>query len=357
MGVCEEYSKRAITRSSGELEDMMTVRYEARGFDPQYGINGDGFIDTTWPKLVHAAITVGRRCLRDVLKHGRYSLFEILYRAAMLRANLQRSQGEIRKSDAYHGLDPSEKAAASYFIGLTFANLMARELFDVRWLMHLDVYHKILQPRLRESGRPDLVGKDAKDRWHVIEAKGRSHGLARDVVEKAKKQTSKLGTVCGRVPSFRVASVAHFSRRSLSVRLEDPVGQEMDAINWNFTEDQFLRDYYDPFAALVNQGGRFDERELNPTVSLERVNGIGFVVEDLQDVDLEVGLARRVFEVHRSADDIRDEIHEVTNALAKTRRSHKGMDAPTAQGSSDSEFIGDDGILVRVGPSWFDSGE
>ncbi len=335
----------------------MTVRYEARGFDPQYGIIEDGFIDTTWPKLVHAAITVGRRCLRDVLKHGRYSIFEIIYRAAMLRANLQRSQGEIRKSDAYHGLDPSEKAAASYFIGLTFANLMARELFDVRWLMHLDVYHKILQPRLRESGRPDLVGKDSKDRWHVIEAKGRSHRLDGDVVAKAKEQTRSMRTVCGRVPSLRVASVAHFSRKALSVHLEDPVGQDIDAIDWHFTEDQFLRDYYDPFAALVDLGGRFDERELNRTVNLERVNGIGFLVEDLPDVDLEVGLVRRLFEAHRSTDNIRDEIHEVTNALARTRQSLKDMDAPTAQGGSDSEFVGDDGILVRVGSSWFDSGE
>ena len=290
---------RAMTESSGEPEDMMTVKYEARGFDPrQYGINGSGSIDTTWHELVYAAITVGRQGWGDVLKHGRYSFFEIIYRAAMLRANLQRSQGEIRKSDAYHGLDPSEKAAASYFIGLTLANLMARKLFDVHWLMHLDVYHKILQPRLRESGRPDLVGKDTKDQWYVIEAKGRSHGLDGDVVTKAKNQTKKLRTVCGQVPMTRVASVAHFSRKSLSVHLEDPTGQDEDAIDWDFTENQFLRDYYDPFVALFDQNNRFEARESSTTARAERVSGMDFLVEDLPGVDLAVGLVRRLYEVH-----------------------------------------------------------
>ena len=336
---------------------MMNVKYEARGFGPQYGMNGDGSINTTWPGLVHAAITVGRRRWRDVLKHGRYSLFEILYRTAMLRANLQRSQGEIRKSDAYHGLDPSEKAAASYFIGQTLASLMARKLFGVRWLMHLDVYHNTLQPHLLKSGRPDLVGSDAMKRWYVIEAKGRSHGFKRDVVAKAKEQTRKLRTVCGRAPRLRVASVAYFSRGSLSMRLEDPVGQDMDAIDWDFTENQFLRDYYDPFAALFDQSGRLDTRESSITSRSERVNGTDFLVEDLPDVDLAVGLVRRVYEVHRSADNIRDEIHEVTNAIARTSRSLRGMDTPSAHGSSDSVFIGTDGIFVQVGPSWFDSDE
>lgn len=55
---------------------MMTVKFEARGFGPEYQMNGDGHIATTWPELVHSAITVGRRGWRDVLKHGRYSVFE-----------------------------------------------------------------------------------------------------------------------------------------------------------------------------------------------------------------------------------------------------------------------------------------
>lgn len=336
----------------------MTVKYEARGFDPQSGVNGAASINATWPRLVHAAITVGRRSWRDVLTHGRYSLFEILYRTAMLRANLQRSHGGISKSDAYHGLDPSEKGAVSYFIGLTLASLMARRLFGVRWLMHLDVYHNKLHPHLRESGRPDLVGADAKKRWYVIEAKGLSHGLDGDVVAKAKEQTRKLRAVRGQAPWLRVASVAYFSRGSLSMRLEDPVGQDVDAIDWGFSENQFLRDYYDPFTALFDQSDRVDTREVGAGVKSERLLGMDFLVEDMPDVDLAVGLERRVYMAHKSADDIRDEIHRATDrVLARTNRGLKGMDDPAEYGSSDSVFIGTDGVLVQVGPSWFDSGE
>ncbi len=337
---------------------MMTVKYKARGFDPWDARNGDGFIDTTWPELLHAAITVGRRGWHDVLKHGRYSLFEMLYRAAMLRANLRRSQGRIRKSDAYHGLDPSEKAAASYFIGLTLAGLMARRLFGVRWLMHLDVYHNTLQPHLSDSGRPDLVGSEDMRQWYVIEAKGRSYGLDRNVVAKAKAQTKKVRTVCGRAPRLRVASVAYFSRGSLSMHLEDPVGQDVDAIDWDFTENQFLRDYYDPFAALFDQNDRSDARDASVAPRSERVSGTDFWIEELPDLDLVVGLEQSVYDIHRSADDVRGGLREaITRALAGDSEGFIGVDVPATHEGSDSDFIGDDGILVRVGPSWLGSDE
>lgn len=347
-----------MTRNPGQSHSAITLQYKARGFDPKYGLSGDRSITTTWNELVHAAITVGRQGWGDVWKHGRHSFFEIIYRAMMLLANLRPFQGQIRKSDAYRGLDRSEKAAVSYFLGLTFANLMARRLFRVQWMMHLDVYHNTLQPHLLDSGRPDLVGRDAKNRWYVMEAKGRSNGLAGDVVVKAKEQTMKLLSVRGKVPRLRVASIAFFSRGSLSMHLEDPVGQDIDGIDWNFTEDQFLRDYYDPFAVLVDQGDRIDESELNPTVSSETVNGIKFFVAHLRDIDLEIGLAQSVYEIHRSGDYVREGLGKaITRALARINERLISVDVLATRELSDSVFIGTDGILVRVGPSWFGSDE
>lgn len=339
---------------------MMTLKLEARGFGPEYQhMNGDMDIATTWDELLHAAITVGRRGLRDVLAHGRYSTFEMHYRAAMLLANLQQSQGQLRKSDAYRHLDPSEKAAASYFIGLTLAKLMARRLLGIDWLMHLDVYRPFLQPVLLESGRPDLVGLDARRQWHVIEAKGRSNRLDRGVVSKAKEQTLKLGTVRGREPTLRVASVAHFSRGFLSLRLEDPVGQDTDAVDWDLTENQFLRDYYDPFAALIDQKLRVGAGEFDISAQSETVNGVDFLVAELSDVDLAIGLERSIYEFHRSADDVRDAIHPALGfASTMTGEAVERIDVPpTTPGYSDSVFVGSDGILVRAGRTWFDGSE
>lgn len=272
-------------------------------------------------------------------------------------ANLQQSQSQLRKSDAYRNLDPSEKAAASYFIGLTLANLMARRLLGVDWLMHLDVYHDSLQPGLLGSGRPDLVGLDAQHQWHVIEAKGRSHGLDGSVVHKAKEQTLKLRTVRGREPILRVASVAHFSRESLSLRLEDPVGQDIDAVDWDFTENEFLRDYYDPFAALIDQNGRFGTREFNTNVQSETVNGMDFLVADLPNIDLAIGLERTIYEFHRSADDVADAIHPALRFASTIGRGTLGrIDVPTTEHrDSDTVCVGPDGILVRVGRIWFDN--
>jgi len=338
---------------------MMTVKYEARGFGPEYPINGHESMATTWPELVHAAITVGRRCWRDVFQHGRYSAFEVHYRAAMLLANLQQSQGQLRKSDAYRHLDPSEKAAVSYFIGLTLAKLMARKLLGVHWLMHLDVYHDYLRPGQLESGRPDLVGLDARREWHVIESKGRSNGLDGRVVDRAKAQTRKLGTVRGKKPILRVASVAHFSRECLSLRLQDPVGQDEDAADWTFTEEEFLRDYYDPFVALIDQHGRWGTGESKTNAQRETVYDTEYLVSDLPDVDLAIGLDRRMYELHRSANDVRDAIRPAVD-LAFTIASEvlERVDVPlTTDGHSNSVFVGPDGILVRAGRTWVDGTE
>ena len=73
----------------------------------------------SWAELCHAAITVGRKNWRDVIKHGTYSVLEILWRIAMVRANLvENSDGRLRKSTSYISLDPSEKGAVSFFFGM-----------------------------------------------------------------------------------------------------------------------------------------------------------------------------------------------------------------------------------------------
>jgi hypothetical protein len=82
----------------------------------------------------------------------------------------------IRFRGRYDGLDPSEKSAVSYFVGLTVAKLLAHRLLDVPWLMHLDVYRRDLQPVLHGGGKPDLVGQNGAGQWVAIESKGRTHG-------------------------------------------------------------------------------------------------------------------------------------------------------------------------------------
>lgn len=336
----------------------MRVSYRAQNFAPGHLKNGPGSVTTTWPELVHAAITVGRRGWRDVLRHGRYSLFEMSYRAAVLLANLQRSRGQIVKSDAYHALDPSEKAAVSYFIGLTLANLMARRMFKVRWLMHLDVYQRSLHPSLSASGRPDLVGSSRLGRWYVIEAKGRSNGVSKGLVDRAKDQTQKLRLVCGKQPSARVASVAFFSRNGhLTLRLADPATPRRDAVDWPFSENQFLRDYYDPFVSLLDQAVGL-VRPLDPSADWrsDEVEGMEVLFASLPDVDLEVGMTEKLYDVVSSGEATRDDVNNALHIGHDPLGDTPGIleELPSSQGRT---CVGSDGIVVRLGPKWFDAPE
>ena len=199
---------------------MPILKYEAHAFNNRLGINGSHQLRVTWKEIVHAAITVGRSCWRGVLKHGQYSLFEMNYRCCLIYANLKASHTDhITKTSAYMELDPSEKSAISYFLGLTFTKLMAARLFRIPWLMHIDVYKNKLSILTRGS-RPDLVGQDGPGKWSVFEAKGRTNSKTSNVVASAKAQTRGLRTICNSYPVLRVASIVHFPRQSLQVYMD-----------------------------------------------------------------------------------------------------------------------------------------
>ena len=341
---------------------MPIVNYRAHAFNNRLGVNATQQINVSWPQIVHAAITVGRRGWSDVLKNGRHSLFEMYYRASMVYANLQTSCSDrIIKTGAYKGLDPSEKSAISYFLGLTFTKLIAGRIFGIHWLMHLDVYSHLLQV-LIGGGRPDLVGQDRSGRWCVFEAKGRSNGMDRKVIAKAKAQTQGLRTICSRTPVLRVASITYFSGQSLRLHLEDPDEIDKDAVDLDIPEDQFQQDYYRPFMALIDEqrgagrGATIDQRMITVEVaSIER----RIHVVDLEDSDLEIGLEEQVHETLRSQD-IRSRIIRIMPSTPEPLKRLDTVasqwrntlpDEPMAKGEDDS-FLGPDGIFVRLRRSW-----
>ena len=65
---------------------MPIVRYQATGFPSEYPAlaGGTPFLDATWPQIVHAALTVGRRGWLDLFRYGQHSVFEMVYRASLL---------------------------------------------------------------------------------------------------------------------------------------------------------------------------------------------------------------------------------------------------------------------------------
>ncbi len=146
---------------------MPDIPYNSIAFPARLGPN---FVDPsvcncTWAEIVWAAISVGRRERVHLLRFGWPSWYEMLYRSAIIWSNLvQNSNARLRRSFAYDALDPSEKGAISYFLGLTIAKLFAERYLHVPWLSHLDVYWSTLKPLMygNTGSRPDLVGQNAR---------------------------------------------------------------------------------------------------------------------------------------------------------------------------------------------------
>ena len=243
----------------------------------------------------------------------------------MIYSNLkQDSSGRLCKSSAYLNLDPSEKSAISYFLGLTSAKLFADQYLSVPWLMHLDVYKRSLRPSLVGQSKPDLVGLDALQRWIIMEAKGRSNEISTDLLSKAKKQTRKLRNLNGALPYLRIALGCHFTSDVLHVDWEDPDEYEAIGSDLEISISRYLSSYYELFTALQM------DRE-------QRISYDLFNTTYLEEADLTVGINTRVLEW----------LNREPQIESFPLRRLEGEDSRV-----ESRKVGNDGILVELGRSW-----
>jgi hypothetical protein len=304
-----------------------TLSYTAGNFPPQYGnaLAGAHDLAITWPELVWAAISVGRAELLHLMRFGPFSTFEIVYRAALVFANLkERPDGNIIRSEAYDGLDPSEKGAVSYFLGLTIAKLVADRLLSVPWLMHLDVYRHELQPVLQSGEtRPDLVGQTIGGQWVAIESKGRTNGRDTRALERAKEQVEALVSVGGVAPALRIALQTHFESGVLNCTLDDPEETKSKRrLDIPLSRPKLFEGYYRPFREWLKEA---------PDTRRQTFRARRFRVADFRDVDLSVGLDEGLL----NDDPPAAGVGEGREHVAEERRA-----------------LGRDGILVNVGELW-----
>lgn len=278
---------------------------------PHAHLNGAHLIQFDVKDLMRSAVRVGKRNTSDLMKHRQFACMEMQYKIAIIRANLLESpRNYMIKSGVYEFLDPSEKGNLSYYFGLTFAHMLAEQFLNVPWLMHLDVYRRgyghNVQLAAGINTRPDLFGQDAAGNWYVIEAKGRSGGMNREVQTKAKIQTQTVISINGHTPT-RIASVIYFARNEVRANWMDPDEVEPDAEHLNIDQNQFFENYYLPIVSVI--GGVFDDSQPE-----ERGE---YYVGPIDD-DLSVGLLKPVYDAYKSGrfDQIpgllTDRGHEVT---------------------------------------------
>ncbi len=287
-----------------------------------------------------------------MLQHGRYSLYECLYRAFIVYANLREDPANHRfaKTTAFTALDPSEKGAISYYLGLLAAKILSDVCLEIAWLMHLQVHAQQLQPiGLLHAGRPDLVGLDQAGHWNVVEAKGSSRQIRQHVVTRAKVQATNLQFVQNQIPSLNVASVAGFPMHWLHVRFEDPKGRfGDDVLSLNLSADDFIREYYAHVLAILNEVRTTRLRVRGRMVRLARLPLLDLSIG--LDVQVEDALKQRkgVFASLRTA------LEPVRTGRSRMGESYGGAKRKESRAAKVdvNSTIGPDGVGIRLGRQW-----
>ena len=237
----------------------MDIEFMSEGFpSPGPVVNGSDALSVTWDDLLWAAITVGRPSRHFVFRHGVSSLYEALFRASALRMTLEQISPvarRLRRTAAAKSLDPSEKGAVNYFLGLTLCKLFAEMKLDAPWLLHLDVFRDRLNPRLLSGrSRPDLIGRTTGGEWAALESKGRVSPPTANAKTKAKEQAERVVSIRGTPVAYRIGGFAYFKDDVLRFFWRDPQPDGVEpphAIRLDITEEDIWKAYYQPILALV----------------------------------------------------------------------------------------------------------
>lgn len=262
---------------------MPTIDCELRGFSGAY--KKRVAVQANVPDLIRAAITVGDPTLVAGAVSQRPWL-EMSWRIAMVLSNLSSTGPSWKRSMSYNRLDPSEKSAVSYFMGMVQARLTVESALRCSHLVHLDL---LLKQGGRALGgkRPDFIAfRSSGNRSGyyavgAVEAKGRTNGFDATVLAGAKCQARLIPSLpqhsMAKSP-FAVASMAYFDDDTSAWKsvLEDPTssGGEIDV-----SVEQCLVEYYRPvIGALrnnwVEEGDRF----------VARVDGVPYQVSVPRDL-------------------------------------------------------------------------
>jgi hypothetical protein len=205
---------------------MLRIPYHTEDFPTGTVANGYAELSVTWDEVLWAAVTVGRPNRHYVFRHGAASMYEALFRWSLVRMALEQSGprgSRLRRTTAAKTLDPTEKGAVSYFLGMTFCKLFAAKRLSTPWLLHLDVFRPRLNPVLTGRSRPDLVGQvQGLAQWHAFECKGRVSPPDATAKSNAKTQAQRLVSVNRTPCTLHVGAMTYFRGDSLHFYWRDP---------------------------------------------------------------------------------------------------------------------------------------
>lgn len=228
---------------------MLRIPYITEDFPAGTVANGYAELSVKWDDVLWAAVTVGRPNRHYVFRHGAASMYEALFRWSLVRMALEQSGPSgyrLRRTTAAKTLDPTEKGAVNYFLGMMVCKLFAARLLNTPWLLHLDVFRPMLNPVLTGRSRPDLVGRvQGMAQWHAFECKGRVSPPESTAKSKAKAQAQRLVSVNGTPCTLHVGALTYFRGDSLHFYWRDPPPENGRGIDVRMNGDAW-RHYYEP---------------------------------------------------------------------------------------------------------------
>ncbi|MFA5783357.1 MAG: hypothetical protein WC962_00600 [Phycisphaerae bacterium] len=272
---------------------------------------------------------MGRANWLHVFQHGNPSLWEMVCRAAMVRMTL-RTDGNTRHyycSSAFKALDPTEKGAVSYFVGMIMCKLFAGKFLNVPWLMHLDVYRDQLNARLLSGrSRPDLIGQSENGEWVAFESKGRSSQPSQNDIRKAKMQAQRIISINDQPVRTNVALFSYYRNDRLQVYCEDPPSySEGKEIQLEISPENLMMDYYLPLIKSVNSSDLQKQLETGEFTFIKQG-------------DFSIGFKRGLLEYLLSENYKRAYEYLLENKEISNER--------------DEEAYNLDGVSVKAGESW-----
>jgi hypothetical protein len=305
---------------------MLRIPYDTEAFPAGTVANGHAELLVTWDDILWAAVTVGRPNRHYVFRHGAASMYEALFRWSLVRMAVEQSgprAARLRRTTAARTLDPTEKGAVNYFLGMTFCKLFAAKRLNTPWLLHLDVFRPMLDPELTGRSRPDLVGREHRAaRWHAFECKGRVSPPDATEKAKAKAQAQHLVSVKGTPCTLHVGAVTYFRGDSLHFYWRDPTPRNERGIDVPMSGDAW-KHYYAPVLDAV--------RSADPD-ALRRDHDTLVAIEG---ADVKVGMHPSVAK------------HLVEGEWERAQQAASGAESSMANGGFQP-----DGIKVVAGESW-----
>ena len=181
-------------------------------------------------------------------------MYEAVFRWSLVRMALEQNgprASRLRRTTAARTLDPTEKGAVNYFLGMTFCKLFAAKLLNTPWLLHLDVFRPALNPVLTGRSRPDLVGREYRSaRWHAFECKGRISPPDATVKKEAKSQARSVVKVNTTRCTLHIGAVTYLRGEILHFYWRDPPPEDGPGIEVPFEGDAWMH-YYAPVLEAI----------------------------------------------------------------------------------------------------------